>query len=233
MSPGGIAIDASANVSVTDTSSGARVVKFSSSGSQVGTYGTGYGMGNGQFDIAAYDAVDSGGNLFVSDENNHRIQEFTQAGPFLNAWGTFTSPLGVSVDVAGNVYVADFGMNMMHKYFAGLNPCNDLIGTHLSDCQTAQAACMAKLVPQEEADCLNEAKTQFDPFRGASSKASSATFSVHPGVVPANGAAHGTVTVTLVDASGAPAAGKSVKLTTRLSGVTISPASTTTSSAGT
>src|SRR5438067_1937890 len=82
----------------------------SPAGPQVGASGTGFGTGNGQFDLPAYDALDSGGNLFVTDENNHRVQEFTQPGPFLNAWGTgteFTSALGISVDVAGNVYVAD------------------------------------------------------------------------------------------------------------------------------
>jgi streptogramin lyase len=238
ISASGIAVDSSGNVYVTDAQSD-RIVKFSSSGSQLGIYGTGFGTGNGQFDIAAYDAVDSGGNLFVSDENNHRIQEFTQPGTFLNAWGSgtdFTNALGISVDVAGNVYVADAGTNKILKYFTGLNPCTDLTGTHLSACQTAQTACMAKLVPQDEADCLNATKTQYDPFRGQSSKAARATFTVKPGVVAANGTAHAIVGVRLLTGSGDPASGKSVRLAKQVTlgspAVSISPASATTNSAG-
>ena len=53
------------------------------------------------------EAVDSNGNVFVSDTDNDRIQMFTNDGTFIKAWGGFNSPHGVAVDSNGNVFVVD------------------------------------------------------------------------------------------------------------------------------
>ena len=57
------------------------------------------------------------------DAANQRIQKFTPDGGWWNAWGTpgngagqFTSPGGIAVDAAGNVYVADTGNHRVEKF---------------------------------------------------------------------------------------------------------------------
>ncbi len=66
-------------------------------------------------------AFDAGGNMYVADNQNHRIRKVTPAGVvstfagsgtfgFADGAGTaaqFNSPFDVAVDAAGNVYVAD------------------------------------------------------------------------------------------------------------------------------
>ena len=54
-----------------------------SSGCQAGIAGSGAGQLNG----ARGAAVNSVGEVFVSDEGNHRIQVFSSSGAFLEAWG--------------------------------------------------------------------------------------------------------------------------------------------------
>ena len=67
--------------------------------------------------------MDSAGNVFVSDTDNNRMEEFTNQGIFVRAWGTFGSgngqfnfPVGVAVDASGNVFVADAGNNRIEKF---------------------------------------------------------------------------------------------------------------------
>lgn len=74
------------------------------------------------FDGPASVGVDSAGNVFVADANNHAIRRITPAGLVTTFAGmpgvagsrdgacsqaTFNNPHGIAVDPAGNVYVAD------------------------------------------------------------------------------------------------------------------------------
>ena len=59
-------------------------------------------------------AVDSVGNVYVSDSGNYRIQKFTSTGTYLGSWGSkgtgdgyFGWPDGIAVDYMDNVYVSD------------------------------------------------------------------------------------------------------------------------------
>lgn len=68
-------------------------------------------------------ALDSNGNVYVSDATNHRIQKFTNDGDFLGEWGSegdapaqFDSPADVAVDEGGNIYVADRDNNRIQKF---------------------------------------------------------------------------------------------------------------------
>ena len=81
------------------------------------------GSGPGQFDTP--EGVGGGvfGDVFVSDQENDRVQKFTSNGTFVTAWGSFGSangrfrrPGGIAVDMGGNVYVADTDNNRIQKF---------------------------------------------------------------------------------------------------------------------
>ena len=90
--------------------------------------------GPGNADGAAVDArfqsltalaVDSAGNVFVADNDNHTIRKITPAGivsTLLAAGGSpvfFQSTSGVAVDPAGNVYVANSNNDTINKITPG------------------------------------------------------------------------------------------------------------------
>ena len=82
-----------------------------------------YGSEDGQFIIPWGVAVDSSGNVYVADNENHRIQKFTSVGTFITKWGSYGSgdgqlgfPRGVAVDSSDNVYVADNENNRIQKF---------------------------------------------------------------------------------------------------------------------
>src|SRR6185295_1908189 len=69
--------------------------------------------------------TDAGGNLYVSDSGNNRIQKFDPSGVFISKFGTFGSgngqfshQYGVAVAPTGNLYVADTSNNRIQKFDA-------------------------------------------------------------------------------------------------------------------
>jgi tripartite motif-containing protein 71 len=89
----------------------------------------GLGSGNGQFNQSTGLGIDSSGNIYVTEVNNHRVQMFKGDSSFIRVWGTqgsgdgqFKSPFDVAVDSTGSVYVADTGNNRIQK-FQFANPC--------------------------------------------------------------------------------------------------------------
>ncbi len=98
-----------------------------------GTYDTGdyayssqfgsAGSGDGQFDNPYYIAIDSSGNLYITDYVNNRVQKFDSSGNFITKWGSvgssdgqFNTPYGIAIDSLGNVYVADTGNDRIQKF---------------------------------------------------------------------------------------------------------------------
>jgi sugar lactone lactonase YvrE len=134
--PSGVAVDSAGNVYVTDRGH-YMIRKVTPEGvvttlaGLMGRYGSADGAGSAARFFVPYGvAVDSAGNVYVGDTGNSTIRKVTPAGvvttlaglagAFGSADGTgsaarFSSPQGVAVDSAGNVYVADHGNHTIRK----------------------------------------------------------------------------------------------------------------------
>jgi sugar lactone lactonase YvrE len=96
----------------------ARIVKFSSDGKFIKTWGK-KGSAPGDFDIPHALAMDSQGRLFVADRQNNRIQIFDQDGKFLDQWTQFSRPSGLYLDKSDVIYVADSESESVSKNHDG------------------------------------------------------------------------------------------------------------------
>ena len=134
--PRGVAVDSAGNVFVADhyndsirkvTSAGVVTTLAGTAGFSGSTDATGSAA---RFYRPSGVAVDTAGNVFVADTSNHTIRKVTSAGVVTTLAGTagsagstdatgsaarFNNPLSVSVDTAGNVYVADYGNHTIRK----------------------------------------------------------------------------------------------------------------------
>jgi hypothetical protein len=139
--PYGVAVDGSGSVYVAD--SGNNTIRKITSAGVVTTFAGHDGPNAGSLDGAGTNArfnnpsgvaADSAGNIYVSDTNNHTIRKITSAGvvsTLVGLAGTkgssdgigksarFSNPTGLSVDSAGNVYVADTGNGTIRKVTPG------------------------------------------------------------------------------------------------------------------
>src|SRR3569833_2399996 len=134
--PRGIAVDASGTIYVADTFNHT-IRKITSDGSVstfagvAGQSGSADGTGAGaRFNYPAGLAIDSSGNLYVADSSNNTLRKISSSGTVTTLAGnpassgfadgtgtaaTFYQPVGVAVDSAGNVYVADSGNSALRK----------------------------------------------------------------------------------------------------------------------
>jgi len=129
-SGGGIALDSIGNIYVPGYT---EVTKIDRSGRSTTVAGTGLGgpgfSGDGgpatsaQLNFPEGLAVDSGGNLYIADTDNHRIRKVDTTGTISTVAGTGTrgssgsggaatsaelsDPVGVALDSNGNLYIAD------------------------------------------------------------------------------------------------------------------------------
>jgi DNA-binding beta-propeller fold protein YncE len=81
------------------------------------------GSGNGQLQYPYGVAVDSGGNTWVADSGNARIQKFNSKGEYVSQFGSygtgngqFTEPVGIAFDASGNLLVLDSAANRIQKF---------------------------------------------------------------------------------------------------------------------
>ena len=140
--PVGIAVDASGNVFVSEEGSDV-ISKITTAGvvtvfaGTVGTIGHADGTGTGAtFNHPEGLAIDSSGNLYVADTGNNSIRKITPSGVVTTLAGSgsptvygdtdgtgsaalFQAPVGVAVDSALNVYVADSFNNTIRRITAG------------------------------------------------------------------------------------------------------------------
>ena len=116
--PHGIAIDDSGIIYVTIWVGrcGDIIRVFNEAGKVIGTIGRG-GYGDGEFSYPQGLCI-KGGEIYVADQGNNRIQKFTTKGKFLkqfghygSASGEFIQPVSVIVDQSNRLIVADRGNN--------------------------------------------------------------------------------------------------------------------------
>jgi DNA-binding beta-propeller fold protein YncE len=171
--PIGVAADSTGAIYVSGSTGDHRIQKFDLQGSfqrawgkdvvqtgQPGDTGTGFeicttaascksgafgGLG-GELRVPAAVATDLAGNVYVGDQQNDRIQQFTSQGTFVRAWGKdvdqaggtgfevctiaagckqaavggaageLSDPFGIATDAAGTLYVADFGNHRIQRF---------------------------------------------------------------------------------------------------------------------
>jgi len=137
-SPAGVAVDSAGNVYVADRDN-STIRKVTTAGvvtTLAGAAGTGSADGTGaaaRFDLPNGVAVDGAGNVYVADQGNETIRKVTAAGVVTTLAGTagmsgsvdgmgaaarFNVPSGVTVDSAGNLYVADLFNSTIRKVTA-------------------------------------------------------------------------------------------------------------------
>lgn len=133
--PFGVAVDDAGNVYVADASNNA-IRKITAAGvvtTLAGGSGAGTADGTGtaaQLDEPRGICIDSTGTLYVADYDNHTIRKITSAGVVTTLAGradvpgnadgvgtaaTFRGPMGIAVDSAGIVYVADSGNRSIRR----------------------------------------------------------------------------------------------------------------------
>jgi len=133
---GGIAVDGSGNLWVTDYPNN-RVEEFNSSGTFLTGLGAGYngvsgsvgssGNGNGQFNEPQYIHFDSSGNIYVSELQNSRVQKFNSSGTWqqtigstIAGYGTMSGVDDFGIDACANVWIeAKTSTNVVEVDYAG------------------------------------------------------------------------------------------------------------------
>jgi RHS repeat-associated protein len=120
--PGGIAVNASADVLVADTGNN-RVEMLNEYGKllkQVGKFGTEAGSLKAPHGVT----LDPAGDIWVADTGNNRLEEFKSTGGFKALAGgipdapesLLKEPQGVAIDNEGNAWIADTGRHRLVEY---------------------------------------------------------------------------------------------------------------------
>ena len=140
--PVGMALDPAGNLYIADitnnrirkVTSGGTISTYAGSGS-FGFSGDGGPATAAQLNVPVGVALDPAGNLYIADQGNSRIRKVTPGGTISTYAGTDTPgfsgdggpataaqlnvPVGVAVDPAGNLYIADSGSSRIRKVGPG------------------------------------------------------------------------------------------------------------------
>ena len=128
--PYGVAVDSAGNLYIADSWNN-RIRKVTAASGIITTIaGNGtatFGGDGAQATLAGLNnpqgiAIDSAGNLYITDMGNNRIRKVTAASGIITTvdgmGGSLNNPRGVTIDSAGNLYIADTGNNRIFKVAA-------------------------------------------------------------------------------------------------------------------
>jgi RHS repeat-associated protein len=168
--PSGVAVDTAGNIYIADSTNN-RIRKVAASTGDISTVagnGTaGYSGDGGAATSAELSnpigvVVDAAGNIYIADEVNNRIREVTASTGIITTvagdgtrgysgdGGAATSaelyyPFGVSVDAAGNIYIADYGNARVRKVTASTGIITTVAGGGTAGVGDGGAATSAEL----------------------------------------------------------------------------------------
>jgi hypothetical protein len=108
--PTDVAWDAQGNIFIADGYGNARVAKFDKNGVFVKTWGS-LGSGPGQFNTVHSIAVDVGGNVYVGDRGNRRIQVFDNNGTLKTMFLNVGAPWAVCITPGPHQYLYSSNSN--------------------------------------------------------------------------------------------------------------------------
>lgn len=119
---GGLALDPLSMALYTVSNGNSRIQKFDLEGNFILKWGR-VGNQEGQFNRAIYLAVDSEGNVYVTDDHQVYVQKFDSQGQFLMRFGSrgegdgqFLHPTGIAIDSQDNIFIADFEQDRIQKF---------------------------------------------------------------------------------------------------------------------
>ncbi|WP_170131513.1 cell wall-binding repeat-containing protein [Quadrisphaera granulorum] len=200
--PQGVAVDSAGNVYIAE-SSNHRIVKVDASTSQLSfVAGTG-NLGAATAGVAATSsplnnpqgvAVDSAGNVFIADSNNHRVEKVdasTGLLSFVAGDGTqgaatagvaatsspLNTPSGVAVDSAGNVYIADTNNHRINKVDHSTGQLSFVAGDGTQGAATAGVAATTSPLNSPQGVAVDSAGNVYiaDPSNNRVSKVDAST----------------------------------------------------------
>jgi sugar lactone lactonase YvrE len=150
--PQGIAVDASGNLFIADPPS-QRVRRVDTSGiittvagdGNAGFLGDGGAATSARLNDPKWVAVDQTGNLFISEDNNHRVRRVDTSGVITTVAGNGSSsvsgdgglavdagigtPYGITVDGNGNLFIVDTANNVVRRVDAVTGIISTVAGT--------------------------------------------------------------------------------------------------------
>lgn len=133
VTPNGITIDNAGNIYFTESFFNNKIRKITPAGVVTTIAGSTEGNADGtgtsaQFYNPRDIVLDKSGNLYVADSGNHKIRKITPAGVVTTIAGStngyadgtgsaaqFSFPFGITIDNAGNLYVADTNNHKIRK----------------------------------------------------------------------------------------------------------------------